>query len=101
MSWQADKRWADVFMPEIKAILGMHLLGEASLEEDTERATDLIVLRMEAVRIGVRMRKKSYGANQNYLGEFTIRSGRGSGTKTELLCSRNVRNDERKAWAGS
>lgn len=84
MSWQEDKRWADVFMPEIKAILGMHLLGEAPHEEDATRATDLIVLRMEAVRIAVRMRKKCYGTKPSYREEFTIRSERGSGTKTEL-----------------
>jgi hypothetical protein len=84
MSWKDDKRWSDVFMPEIKSILGMHLLGEAPHEEDATRATDLIVLKMEAVRIAVRMRKKSYGINPMYREEFTIRSERGSGTKTEL-----------------
>jgi hypothetical protein len=84
MSWQDDKRWADRFMPEIKAVLGMHLLGEPPQEEDALRATDLIVLRMSAVRIGVRMRKKQYATNERYLSEFTIRSERGSGSKTEL-----------------
>ena len=84
MNWQQDKRWADRFMPEIKAVLGMHLLGEAPQEEDAERATDLIVLRMDPVRIAVRMRKRQYAENKQYLGEFTIRSDRASGMKTEL-----------------
>lgn len=84
MSWHDDKRWADAFMPEIKAILGMHLLGEAPQEEDAMRATDLIVLRMEPVRVAVRMRKKRYADNPGYLQEFTIRSDRASGMKTEL-----------------
>lgn len=84
MSWQDDKRWADVFMPEIKAVLGVHLLGEAPHEEDAVRATDLIVLRMDSVRIAVRMRKKQYGLRPDYVGEFTIRTERHSGAKTEL-----------------
>lgn len=82
MGWAEDKRWSDRFLPEIKRILGEHLIGEPPHEEDAERNTDLIVLRMEAVRIGCRVRKHQY-ANR-YGGEFTIREGRPSGVKTEL-----------------
>lgn len=80
--WQADKRWSDRFLPEIKAILGVHLIGEPPAEEDAERNTDLMVLRMDAVRIGCRIRKHKYIAR--YGDEFTIRAGRPSGAKTEL-----------------
>ena len=80
--WEQDKRWSDRFLPEIKQILGLHLIGEPPQEEDAERNTDLIVLRMEAVRIGCRVRKNQYVAK--YGDEFTIRSGRPSGAKTEL-----------------
>jgi len=52
MSWQNDKGWSDQFMPDIKAVLGQHLLGEASMDEDAKHATDLVVLQMKNVRIG-------------------------------------------------
>jgi len=80
--WKKDKQWADRFMPEIKGILGLYLIGEAPYEEDATRNTDLIVLRMEAVRIGVRVRKTYYEKEYPY--EFTIRTSRPSGAKTEL-----------------
>lgn len=82
MTWQADKRWSDRFLFEIKGILGQHLIGEPPQEEDAERNTDLIVLRMEAVRIGCRVRRHEFLAK--YPGEFTIRASRPSGNKTEL-----------------
>lgn len=80
--WENDKKWSDQFLPEIKAILGVHLIGEPPLEEDQERNTDLIVLKMDAVRIGCRIRRSKY--LKLYSDEFTIRAGRPSGTKTEL-----------------
>lgn len=80
--WQADKRWSDRFLPEIKSILGVHLIGEPPAEEDAERNTDLMVLRMDAVRIACRVRSHSYLSR--YGNEFTIRAGRPSGIKTEL-----------------
>jgi len=81
-TWQADKRWSDRFLPEIKSILGLYLIGEPPREEDAERNTDLMVLRMEAVRIGCRVRK--HGFLVRYPDEFTIRTTRPSGVKTEL-----------------
>ena len=81
-NWQTDKRWSDRFLPEIKRILGEHLIAEPPVEEDAERNTDLVVLRLDAVRIACRIRK--YGYLDRYGSEFTIRAGRPSGTKTEL-----------------
>jgi len=80
--WHEDKRWSDRFLPEIKAILGGQLIGEPPIEEDAERNTDLIVLKMEAVRIACRIRRYSY--YEKYANEFTLRVGRPSGIKTEL-----------------
>jgi len=80
--WQESKKWSDKFLPEMKAILGQVLIGEPPIEEDQERNTDLIVLRMDAVRIGCRVRRHKYLAD--YGDEFTIRAGRPSGAKTEL-----------------
>ena len=80
--WEKDKRWSDRFLHQIKGILGVHLIGEPPAEEDAERNTDLMVLRMDAVRIACRIRKNNY--LQRYGDEFTIRAGRPSGVKTEL-----------------
>jgi len=80
--WETDKKWSDTFIPEIKGILGLHLIGEPSVEDDQERNTDLIVLRMEAVRIGCRVRRPEF--IEKYRNEFTIRAGRPSGAPTEL-----------------
>lgn len=81
-NWQGDKRWSDRFLPEIKSIIGAHLIGEPPMEEDAERNTDLMVLKMDAVRIACRVRRPGYRAA--YGNEFTIRSSRPSGAKTEL-----------------
>lgn len=80
--WKSDKRWSDRFLPEIKQILGLYLIGEPPQEEDSERNTDLIVLKMEPVRIACRIRRFEY--MKKYPNEITIRSGRPSGVKTEL-----------------
>lgn len=82
MSYERDRKWSDGFMPEIKAILGMHIIGEAPYEEDAHRNTDLIVLKMEAIRIAVRMR--TYKNFEKYPNDFTIRVGRDSGNETEM-----------------
>jgi hypothetical protein len=84
MSWQDDKGWSDQFMPDIKAVLGQNLLGEASREDDAKHATDLVVLQMKDLRIGVRMRRRKYADNARYIEQFTLRTERSSGTQTEL-----------------
>jgi len=80
--WTDDKKWSDKFLVEIKRILGEHLISCAPVEEDTDHNTDLIVLKLDAVRIACRIRRFSYF--EKYPNEFTIRSGRPSGVKTEL-----------------
>ena len=42
-NWKNDKRWSDRFLPEIKGIIGTHLITEPPYEEDAERNTDLMV----------------------------------------------------------
>lgn len=81
IGWQQDKRWSDRFLHEIKGHVGQALIGEPPVEEDQQRNTDLVVLRLDAVRIGCRVRKHD---QIRYSHEFTIRSGRQSGIKTEL-----------------
>lgn len=70
------------YIPAMKRIVGEHLIGEAPAEEDAQRNTDLIVLRLEAIRIACRVRAPEY--MDKYGNEFTIRAGRPSGAKTEL-----------------
>ena len=80
--WQINKRWSDRFLPEIKRICGEYLIGEAPIEEDRRHNTDLILLRMEPVRIACRVRRAKY--LEPYQNEFTIRAAVPSGAKSEL-----------------
>jgi len=81
-TWKENKRWSDRFLPEIKRILGERFIGEPPYEEDAEHNTDLIVLKLEPLRFGCRVRRNQYV--DRYGDEFTIRAGRPSGAKTEL-----------------
>lgn len=84
-SWQIDKKWSDKFLPEIKRILvknaGAFLeVAIAPDEDDQEKATDLIVT-VDSGQVAVRIRRDGY--NKKYR-DWTIRSYRTSGQKTEL-----------------
>jgi len=80
--WEVDFNWQRRFIPELKRICGEHLIGEAPYEEDAERNTDLVVLKLDPVRVACRVRRYKY--YQKYPDEFTIRSNRPNGNKTEL-----------------
>ena len=82
MGWETDKKWSDKFIPEIKSILGQHLISEAPVEEDRDHNTDLIVLTLKPFRVGCRVRRNMF--LERYGHEFTMRSIRPSGQKTEL-----------------
>ena len=69
-------------MPAVKNIVGPRLLEPAPIEMDCDQATDLIVLRALDIRIGVRVRDIAY--HKRYGSQFTIRSKRDSGARTEL-----------------
>ena len=77
-----DFDWQRRFLPEMKRICGEYLIGESPYDEDAQRNTDLIVLRLDAVRIACRVRRNYYA--EKYNDEFTIRSSRPNGHKTEL-----------------
>ena len=81
-NWQQGKQWSDRFLPEIKAHLGVVLISEAPIYEDMMHNTDLMVLRLESVRIGCRVRQYEY--LNRYGDEFTIRAELSSGKDTEL-----------------
>lgn len=82
--WNGDKEWSDRFLPQIKRELGEFLLSPAPIEEDMRHNTDLIVLKMDSVRIACRIRKPSFFDSVKFRNEFTIRSKRPSGAITEL-----------------
>jgi len=82
MTFEEQKQWSDRYLPEVKGILGKHLISEAPVEEDKKRCTDLIVLHLQAIRIACRMRRETY--IEKYSDEFTIRAVNHRGAKTEL-----------------
>jgi hypothetical protein len=71
-----DFDWQRALLPEVKRACATHLICEAPPEEDMKHNTDLIVLKMDTVRIAVRLRRNSYLTQRNYANEFTIRSTR-------------------------
>ncbi len=81
-NWTKDKKWSDLYMQHVKAILGQLLIVEASMAEDQLRNTDLIVLMAATKRIAVRIRRPEYV--RDYRNDITIRLNRPGGTKTEF-----------------
>jgi hypothetical protein len=89
MSFDSDFAWQRTFLPEIKRVCANYLIGEAPVEEDMRRNTDLgslsptcLVLRLDPVRVACRIRRNKY-AHSPYLDQFTIRSGRPRDVQTE------------------
>ncbi len=84
MSYRSDREWSDPYLPEIKKLVGPHLLVPAPFEVDAEEATDLIVLRARDMQIACRVRRPGYADNPKFRRQFPIRCERDSGAKTEL-----------------
>lgn len=80
--WIQDKIRSDVYIPEVKRILGEYLIFEGTTQQDQQENTDLIVLTASQIRIGVRVRGPGYF--ERYGNEFTIRCARPGRTRTEL-----------------
>lgn len=88
-SWIDDKRWADPYLPFVKAICGYYFLAEGTYVEDAQQNTDLKVLDMGDIRIAVRLRESQYWREQTrnghpYRQDFTLRNSRPNGTPTEF-----------------
>lgn len=79
--WKQDKAWSDIFIPEIQRVLGEVFFSLPLLSDDQMKNTDLICLDMSGKRIGCRIRREQY--LKKYAFQFTIRSSRPGGTKTE------------------
>lgn len=72
-----DFDWGRGFIPHMREIVADNLIGEAPPAEDMQRNTDLIVLKLDAVRIACRVRRAKYAIS--YGDEFTIRQRRSTG----------------------
>jgi hypothetical protein len=82
MSFRADYEWQLQFLPAIKNIVGPLLVEPAPLDLDTKEATDMLILMARDMRVACRIRRSGYA--ERYPWEFTIRSKRDSGARTEL-----------------
>lgn len=81
-SWAADKRWSDKFIQKLQMVAGLLITSPAPMIDDAFKNTDMIVLAARGVRIACRVRR--YEFYKSYPYDFTIRSARDTGTKTEL-----------------
>lgn len=85
MSFDRDFEWQARHLHHVKQVILDQLprlarISEASFEDDATRNTDL-VLKIDATRIAVRLRRAK---DIRYADEFTLRSYRPSGVVTEL-----------------
>ena len=80
--FRTDYDWQMGYMPAVKNLIGPHLLDLSSFEIDAREATDMLVLMARDMRIGCRIRRAGYADAYPY--DFTVRSRRASGAKTEL-----------------
>lgn len=76
-----DFDWQRSLIPRVKQVLASYLITEAPFEEDAHHNTDLMVLTARALRVACRLRRQD---DLRYEGQFTIRSSRPSGVRTEL-----------------
>ncbi len=82
MTYDANRAWSDAYIPAIKSIVGPHLLSVSTFEQDTQQATDLVVLNAGAVAIACRIRRPGY--TQHYGHQFTVRERSRNGGESEL-----------------
>lgn len=80
--YDINRQWSDRFLPQIKSIVGCHLLEAAPDLLDMRHATDLLMLDARDMRIAARVRRPGY--SHRYPHQFTIRSRLPSGAETEL-----------------
>lgn len=80
--YTVHRNWSDKFLPEIKDLVGRHLLETAADPFDQIQATDLMMLEARDMRVAARVRRPGYALR--YPHQFTIRSTVSSGAQTEL-----------------
>ncbi|MEP5761143.1 MAG: hypothetical protein ABJ327_17875 [Litoreibacter sp.] len=80
--YSTNRNWSDRFLPDIKRLVGAHLLETAPDPQDHFNATDLMMLDARDMRVAARVRRPGFASR--YPNEFTIRSKVASGAETEL-----------------
>ena len=80
--YNVDRKWSDRFIPDIQRKVGPLLLEASPFEIDAKEASDLIIMKARDMRIAARVRRPNYVERYRY--EFTVRSRRMSGAKTEF-----------------
>ncbi len=80
--FKRDFDWGRKYIVCIKRALCNFVLEEAPISLDQREATDLMILDAKDVRYACRMREAGYDKKYGY--QFTIRTGRPTGAKTEL-----------------
>lgn len=79
--WREDKKWSDKFIPQIKRILGEHLIAEGNWRQDAKEGSDLLIFECNPFRVACRVRRNRY--LDGYAEDFTIRCDRARG-ETEM-----------------
>lgn len=82
MGYSTDRQYSDKYIKAISEIIGPLLLEPADFSRDANEATDLMVFTARDIRIAARVRRHGYA--KTFPWDFTIRSKRASGAKTEL-----------------
>jgi hypothetical protein len=77
-NYQSRRNFSDRFLPEVKKLVGLAFIREASLSEDKLWATDLVVPNL---RISVRIRRSKW--LERYGNEFTLRASAPGGLPSE------------------
>ena len=80
--YATNRNWSDRFLPEIKQLIGGHLLETSPDPFDHMEATDLMMLDARDMRVAARVRRPGYA--RRYPHQFTVRSAVASGRQTEL-----------------
>jgi hypothetical protein len=80
--FQSDKRWSDQFLSGIRQIIGPLLISPAPIEIDRNEGTDFVMLNAKSLKIAARVRRSSQISK--WANQFTLRSSRPSGAKTEF-----------------
>lgn len=70
-TYEINREFADKFLPQVKDIIADEIIQVAPYVEDTQHATDLVILTSKRGQIAVRVRRSGYASK--YPWEFTIR----------------------------
>ncbi|WP_166486032.1 hypothetical protein [Jannaschia sp. CCS1] len=81
-TYHRNRNWSDQFLPDIKRIVGSHLLETAPDALDWHEATDLVMMDARDIRVAARVRRPGFA--QRYPNQFTVRASTRNGGPSEL-----------------